>query len=286
MGIILAVIASILLGFSNFLLKKSFRDLSPSIAFFIFAVFSVILWAPAGLALGVNFERFISGVIVGMLSAILGQAIYIYVLEKGELSITATILQSFAIYTVIFSILFNHEHPDFFTLIFVLLTLVGTVIVSLPDKIKNNEFKKVNYITWAIFAAACIGASDTIAKNFINHVSVGTFLFFVSLSQLLISLVYLRFDKQPLSQFLGLLKNFSDYKFAFFGSLFIALATLSLFVSFNFTFASIASPIVASSPIITIILALIFLKEKVSKKNWIGLSLVLLSIICIGFLNP
>ncbi|MCL5409656.1 MAG: DMT family transporter [Patescibacteria group bacterium] len=285
MGIILAVITALLLGLSNVLLKKSFKDFVPSISFFILAIFSMLIWLPVGLVFGVQFDQWLLGLFVGFMSAILGQAIYIYVLEKGELSITATILSSFSIYTIIFSILFNKERPTPLTLLFILLTVLGTIIVSLPEKLNKKELHKVSFILWAVFAAICIGASDTLTKYYINRSSVGSFLFYVSFAQLIVSFAYLRLEKQPLNQFMEIANKFKDYKFALLGSLCIAVATMFLFLSFNFTLASIASPIAASAPVITVILALIFLKDKITVKNWIGLIMVLASIIGIGFIT-
>ncbi len=285
MGVILAIFTALLLGLANVLLKKSFKDFPPSISFFILAIFSMLLWAPVGLIFGVQFDQWLLGSFVGVMSAIFGQAIYIYVLEKGELSITATILASFSIYTIIFSMLFNNERPTSLTLLFIALTILGTIIVSLPEKLVKSELKKVSFILWAVFAAVCIGASDTLVKYYINNSSVGSFLFFVSFSQLVVSFIYLRLNKQPLNQFKEIISKYKDYKFALLGSLFIAVATMFLFLSFNFTLASIASPIAASAPIVTVVLALIFLKEKITPKNWIGLVLVMLSVIALGFLT-
>jgi drug/metabolite transporter (DMT)-like permease len=286
MGIILAVSSAFLIGISNFFLKKSFKDFPPSVAFFILSVCGLLLWAPVGLMLGVEFHQWLFGALVGLLSAILGQAIYIYVLEKGELSITGTILETFAVYTIIFSMLFNHEKPTLLTLLFIAMTIIGTIIVSLPDKIKKNELRKVNYILWAVFAAICIGASDTVSKYFINHVSVGSFLFYVAFAQFFVSIAYLKLEKQSLAQFKEVPKRLSEYKFALLGSLFVAIATMCLFLSFNFLLASIASPIAASGPIVTVILAVVFLHERASPKTWIGLLLVLISLVCIGIVNP
>ncbi len=286
MGIVFAILASLVSGTANVLLKKSFKDFSPSISFFIFAVFSVLLWIPVGMMMGVQFDQWILGSVVGLISAIFGQALYIYVLEKGEISITATILCSFSIYTILFSMIFNGERPTSQTILFIILTIVGTVIVSLPEKIKKNELKKTNYILWAVLTAIGIGISDVIAKNYINRTSAGSFLFYVSFAQIVVAYVYLKIDRKPFNQFKTIFHQLKDYRFSLLGSLFLAVSTMFLFLSFNFTLASIASPIAASSPVITVLLALIFLKDKITTKNWIGLSLVLVSIITIGFINP
>ncbi|NTU46741.1 DMT family transporter [Candidatus Roizmanbacteria bacterium] len=286
MGIILAVLSCLLLGIANVLLKKSFKDFPPAISFFIFTLISAFTWLPTGLILGVNLDTWLFGIGVGFLSAVLGQAFYIYVLEKGEISITATILSSFSIYTILFSVLFNHEVLTSATSFFILLTILGTIIVSFPEKFSRSELKKMSLVLWPIAAAVAIGASDTITKNYITNSSVGSFLFFVSFAQLFVSIAYLKWAKQPLNQLQIIFKSYKDYVFAAFGSLCISISTLFLFLSFRFTLASIASPIVASAPVITVILAVFFLKEKIRPKDFIGLAFVLISIIAIGYLNP
>jgi len=285
MGILLALASCILIGVADVLLKKSFKDFPPSIAFFIFAIFSLLVWAPAGLLLGVQFDNVFLGLVVGVVSAIIGQALYIYVLEKGEVSITATLLSSYSVYTILFSMLFLGERPNTVTLMFIVLTVVGTIIVSLPERFDKKDLKHVPIILWGVAAAVAIGASDTLTKFYIDRTTVGSFLFYVSLAQIVVSFLYLRMDKQPLNQFKDIVHHVGDYKLPLLGSLFLVLATMFLFLSFDFTLASIASPIASSSPIITVALALIFLKEKITLKNWIGLTLVLLSLIAIGVVN-
>lgn len=286
MGIMFAVLTALLLAFANFFLKKSFRDFSPSISFFIFAILTILLWVPLGLILGVQFDNPLLGIIVGLVSATFAQGLYIYILEKGNLSITSTILSSFSIYTILLSVWLNGEKLTPLTFLFIALTIIGTLIVSLPEKFNKKELTKIKFILWAVFGAMLVGASDTLSKYYITNASIGSFLFYVSFAQLFVSLVYLKIDSEPLSQFADILKKIKEYKFALLGSFFAAISTMCLFLSFNFTLASIASPISASAPVLIVLLSLIFLKEKLTRKNWIGLTLVLISIIAIGFLNP
>ncbi|MBI3485913.1 DMT family transporter [Candidatus Daviesbacteria bacterium] len=287
MGILLAVLSSIFLALANIFLKKSYKDFSPSISFFIFSLFALILWGSFGLVLGVQFSNFLFGFFVGLVSAILGQAIYFYVLSKGELSITATILSSYSIYTILFSTLFNKERLLETTLVLVILAILGTLIVSSPEKGKFNkeDLKKLSFILWAIFAAVGIGAADTLTKYYITKTSVGSFLFYVSIAQFIISFIYLRLEKESLGQFKSILSKLKEYKYALLGSLTVSISVVFLFLAFSFTLASIVSPINASYPVLTVLLALIFLKEKITPKNAIGLALVIISIIGVGFVS-
>jgi drug/metabolite transporter (DMT)-like permease len=125
LGIFFSVLNALLLGIANILLKKSYKDFSPSVSFFIFSIFCLINWTILGLILGVNFSNPLLGFSVGLVSAILGQAVYIYVLSKGELSITSTILSSFSIYTILLSMIFNHERPSQTSLIFISLAIIA-----------------------------------------------------------------------------------------------------------------------------------------------------------------
>lgn len=285
MGIVFAILTCVLLGVGNVILKRSFKNFPPSISFFTFSIFSLFLWAPLGLFLGVDFNDMLLGLFVGFMSAILGQAIYFFVLEKGEVSITNTILSSFSIYTIIFSMIFNNERPTLLTLLFIGLTILGTIIVSLPERYNKKELGEISIILWAVFAAVCIGAADTLGRFYINKSSVGSFLFYVAGAQVVVSFLYLKASKQPLNQFVDIFKHIKEYKFALIGGLCISLATMFLFLAFNYTLASIASPIATSSCVITVLLALIFLKEKVSAKNWVGLVLVIISVIAIGIVS-
>jgi uncharacterized membrane protein len=56
-------------------------------------------------------------------------------------------------------------------------------------------------------------------------------------------------------------------------------------LAFDYALASIVSPIAASYPVLTVLLALIFLKEKISRKNAVGLVCVLIAILGISTLH-
>lgn len=287
MGIIFAVLSSLLIAFANVLLKKSFKEFPPSVAFFILAIFSVFLWIPTGILIdgGLSFNHLGFGLLAGFASAIFAQLGYVYILSKGELSITATILSSFSVYTILLSMIFNNERPTPETLFFIALAIIGTIIVSYPKKFNRNDLRQISFILLAVFGAFMIGASDVITKAYLNTASIGSFLFYTAIAQLVVSFIYLKSERQSAKQFTTILKKLRQYKFALLGSLFIALGTLFLFLAFNFTLASIASPIVASYPVLTVVLALFFLKESIVLKDWIGLTILLTAILGISFVT-
>jgi drug/metabolite transporter (DMT)-like permease len=285
MGIILAVLSAISLSIGNISLKKSYKDLSPAVDFVLFSFFCMLLWVPVGLLTSFNTKLMLEGIIVGIISAIFGQAIYIYVLSKGEVSITATILSTFSIYTIVFSVLFNGESLSGITAFLIGLAVLGTVIVTLPKRVDKKDLAKVGFILWAVFAAIAIGASDVITKHYITKASLGNFLVWVSIAQLVVAFIYAKLSREPLNQISAVFNRFKDYKYALLGTGLVSIATLSLFGAFNFAPASLVSPIVATYPVFTGLLAVMILKEKLQFREIVGLSLVLIAVIGTGIVH-
>ena len=145
--------------------------------------------------------------------------------------------------------------------------------------------KRLDGIVWALFAAMTIGISDTLSKWYIQKTSVGSILFYTACTQLIVSILYMKFKREKFSQFNNIFKQLKEYSLPLWGSFLIAFGTGCIYLAFNFTNASIASPIMASYPVLTVLLALVFLKEKISAKNWIGLILLFIAVIGIGFVG-
>lgn len=284
-GILFGLSAAFLFAFSLISLKKSFEEFPSSVAFLWDAVFGLVIWVPISLILGVNSYNFLSIFPWALASAILSEAYYFYVLSKGEISLTGTILASYPIYTAILSRFINNEILNSPQIRAILITIIGTLIVTLDKNINLKDLKKKNYIFWALSGAIAVGLSDSLSKNAIDRISLQDFLFMLAFVQIPVALVYLKLEKENLSHLLELTKNIGKYKFALAGSLFNILGVLFLWISFSEIYASIASPLTATYPALMVILAYIFLKEKVNKKDYFGIALVLIGIITLSWVS-
>jgi drug/metabolite transporter (DMT)-like permease len=283
MGIIFGLLSSLAFALSFTLLKKSFKDFPPSIAFFFDMAFGVLILIPFSLILGFDFANLLQVAPYALISAVLSEAFVFYILSKGEISITGTIFASYPIYTILFAYIILGERLDTVHWIFILVTLGGTILSSLPEKISKVEFKKKNYILWAIAGAAAVGLSDTISKGVIDRTSTATFLFALAFMQIPISLIYLRIEKQSISNIFQFFKQIPTYKFPLLGSFFNVFGLVGLWLAFEYTLASIASPLTAAYPGIMVIIAIIFLKERPRKIELIGLFLILVGVIGISY---
>lgn len=206
-------------------------------------------------------------------------------MSKGQLSITTIILGSYPIYTIILSRFINGENLTTTQAVFIAITIFGTLGTSLPTKISAAEIKKVSLIFWPVVAAIGVGLSDALSKNIINKTADFTFLFALALVQIPVALTYLRLEKVNIAPVLrDILRKSDDYKHTIFGSLFNIIGTGLLWVAFTFTMASIASPITATGCVFAVILAMLFMDEKVTRVQLFSIILVLIGVLGISAL--
>ena len=282
-GLVFAIYSSFFLALAQGALKKSYKELEPSSAFFLDMLFGILLWIPLSIFIGINLNNLGVVFVYAIISAILSEAFYFFALSKGQLSITSILIGSYPVYTVIFSYFINQERLSTLQLIFVLVTIFGTLITYLPSKLKFSELKKSGAILLPLIAAIGVGLSDTLSKGVINLTKDFSFLFALALVQIPVSLIYLKIEKQkPLLIVKEVVKKNHIYKNAVIGSLFNIIGTGLLWISFSKTLASIASPVTATSGAIVVLLAIIFFDEKINLRSVVGLLLVFLGIIGIS----
>lgn len=286
-GIIFALLCAIFIGFSQISLHKSYKNFPPSIAFLFDSIFGLLIWVPLAFFMGISGTvSWGQAIFFAVVSAILSEAIVFYALSHGTLTVTATVLATYPVYTVIFSRLFNNEVLSVQITLFVILAILGSIIASLPDNIKTSEIKLSKGITWPFIAAVCIGLSDTISKGYINRSGNFSFLFSLGFVQIPIALAYLKIEKQSFTNSIEkVIKRLKEYKFALLGGLFNIVGTGFLWLSFSYAPASIVSPITGTSGALTVILSRLLLKEKITKIKYFGIILAFIGIIGITVLR-
>ncbi len=273
------------MAISQIALKKGYREIEPSVSFAFDALFGIIIWIPLAFMLGAKLSELPETFPYAIVSAILSEALVFYALSKGQLSITAVIIASYPIYTIIFSFLINHEILSNTQLFFIGLTIAGTLLSSLPSKLNREELLKSGAVIWPIIAAVAIGFSDTLSKTIINQTSSFSFIISLAIAQIPIALIFLKLEKQKISKIAEDMRaNIQNFKFPLFGSAFNVIGTGLLWLSFNYTLASIASPITATSVSILVLLMILFTDEKIRLKNLIGVALVFIGIMGISSL--
>lgn len=167
-GILFAITASLIFAFAYTAIKRSYADFPSSVAFFIDVLLGLCIYIPFGLILGASFHEFGTVMLYAFANAILAEAFFFYVLSKGEISITGTILASYPIYTVLFSVFINDEHFPLFVWLIIVCIVAGIILVSLPKQnTEGKEVHKFGYILWALAGAFAIGFDDSLNKHII-----------------------------------------------------------------------------------------------------------------------
>jgi drug/metabolite transporter (DMT)-like permease len=283
-GIILASLCAVFIALSQITLRKSYKHLQPSIAFFFDAIFGLFIWVPLALIMGVNIGIGLKeAIIFAVISAILSEAIVFYALSKGELAVTATVLATYPVYTVFFSRIINHEVLNNGLLLFVALAVIGSVYASVPAKINRSELKIKKEIVWPFVAAVCIGLSDTISKGYINRSGDFSLLFMLGFVQIPVALAYLRLERENVIHAIkGTINKISTYKYALLGGLFNILGTGFLWLSFSFAPASIASPVTGASGALTVLLSHYILRDKINLRQYLAIIITFVGVIGIA----
>lgn len=211
MGIIFGLLSSLLFAFAYIALKKSTKEFPSSVGFFFDMLFGLLIWVPFSILSGLNISEIITVFPYAFLSAILSEAFFFYILSKGEISITGTVLASYPIFTILFSNLILKERLTLSQNIFVLLVILGILLLSLPKEFSKADLKKKSYILWALLGAVVTGFSDTISKKSIDATTASSFLFALALCQIPISLIFLRSEKQSFTFLKDFFKNVNIY---------------------------------------------------------------------------
>ncbi len=280
-GVILAFLSAVFIALSQISLRKSYRELQPSVAFFFDAIFGLLIWVPLALVMGVNLgvslkEAFVFAII----SAILSEAIVFYALSKGELAVTATVLATYPVYTVFFSRILNNELLSPALLFFVTIAIMGSVWASWPNKVKRSKLRLRKEIVWPFVAAICIGLSDTVSKGYINRSGDFSLLFMLGFVQIPVAVAYLRLERERVMHAVkGVFQKFNNYKFSLLGGLLNIIGTGFLWLSFSFAPASVASPITGASGALTVLLSHYVLKDRISLQKYVAIVLTFVGVI-------
>lgn len=276
LGIILAILSAVFMTGMQIMLKKSYKELDSSVAFLFDMLFGILIWIPIGFIFGATVSGVISCLAYAVISAILSEALVFYALSKGNLSVSTVLISTYPVYTLLFSLLINNEKLFPIQIILVLITIIGTILTAFDKEFKFKNMKDFSVIIPFVTAIA-IGLSDTLTKGIINITSSFDFIVAIALVQIPVALIYLMIAKQNLKKIiLDLKQGVKEYKYSIIGSLLNVLGTGCLLISFNYTYASIASPLTAIYTPFVLIYSFVSLKEKINKVNLCGIIFALI----------
>ena len=210
--------------------------------------------------------------VCGAMSAAL-MVTYYSALRLGKATIVSPVSGCISAFAVVLSILFLHETLTIAQIALVTAVVFGILLVAFSKTDEDSSSSRVS-IALALVVVV-LGGGNAIIQKLIatgDHILVSFAIVRLSSVGSLIPLL-------PLFGGLTSLKETSKgYVTMGFLGVVDALAFFSLFMGFKTGFVSIVAPIATASPVVTIILAGLFLSERVSFRQKLGIITIITSI--------
>jgi drug/metabolite transporter (DMT)-like permease len=282
LGILLAVTAMLGWGIADFLAKiaidkigyKTSLVLNQTVALVPAAIFALLFFKMSAISVG------LVGIIV--LAGISGVFGYIFLyrgFQKGNVSIVSPITASWSVVTILLAFFLFGETLMPVQIVGIIAVLIGVFFAST----NFAEFQK------SIKKGSSAGVLDAIIAMFSWGVSYALLRPIVTAVGPIIALLFLKvIATATLFSWTGITKTKisipSKLIFLFIGTAGVLdfLAYTAFNFSLNTQLVSIVSPIAATAPAVTIVLAYYFLKEKIVNNQKLGIIAILVGLILIS----
>jgi transporter family protein len=195
-------------------------------------------------------------------------------IQIGNLSIISPISSCWVVVTVILSMLFLNEQVDIQKGIGIALCIAGMLLTSFRfrDLIIAKFLNPYNGAGFAIMAALCWGILFILLDILNSQLSWFFPILAIRAVSLVLASIYMGAAKKNVSVSISLLPAL------FLIAILDALAFVAYSLAISSTYTAIIAPIAALFPLITIILARVFLKEALGISQKIGIGLALLGV--------
>ncbi len=281
-GIISGLIAMLCWGIGDFLLAVTVRKIGQLKAMFwgniigVVPILLIVIYFFNQLFITINEFLILLGGGAIMLVATLS---FYKAYEIGEVSVVTPIATSASLVTVLLAVLLLGEQLTFLNIISIIIISIGIVLVS-TDFRKLKHMHTVKGVKEAVITMILWGVHIFIIKilsGTMNLVNISVFSFLVINSYLML---YPLVKKVPIK--LKELKKDRIYLIFIANSFLFLIAWVAFNYGIKHDLVSLVAPVSSLSPAITVILALIFYKEKLVLNQKLGILTVLIGLFLIS----
>jgi uncharacterized membrane protein len=277
MWLFFTFIAALFWGVGQIVIKKGLSNVPPLFNNVLAAIIVPALVLPYVLSHDIHYEKIISILPLTIIVAILWLAYY-YIIGKGQLAFTGTIIGTAPIITVFLSFLFLNENPSVIQKVAIGLILIGTTFLALPEK--GARFKLGSWFWWAVTMALIAGVCDFMIKLLITQSDLYTYLFTYAICMFIVSFLSILFDPKGRKAMPAF--NLKAYAPTIIGVTIMEIAFISFHFALSDGLASIVAPVSSIYIAITAILAWLILKEKINKLHFAGIALAAIGVVLVG----
>lgn len=263
-------------GIGNVLVKKGFTKLSP---WQTYALDSFYIALPMWLIYGIiNYQQIKSPTLISFVSAIfitIVYAVFYYTINHGQIGLTSPIIASYPVFTLVLAYLFLGERLNFISLTGIILASLGIILISSPTKLKRVKLD--NWVYLAISVAIGYGIGGYLGKLAVNEVGNTTYLLLLAVFQVLVVLIWRLFIKEPFPKL-----QLRESGYSFMGIVLFNMGNIVYYVGLEKGLASIIVPLSNTYITVTVILSLLWLKEKISRHQLISIGCIIIGVILVG----
>ena len=219
-------------------------------------------------------------IILSFIAAILYSAGYLFFFkgfEVGNLSIIAATMNLWTVFTMLFAFMFMGQRLSALQTLGVLMIIFGATLASLNwNEIRNQKFQLSAGVKQAVFGAFFFGVFWNVSEIISEKVGWLLTTLLVKFGIILFLLIFSLLVKQGI----GLIKISTKTKHIILLMGVVEAGAVAL-VNYGLTIgdAILITPIASALSIVTITLAIIFLKEKVTKIQGLGIVTAIVGII-------
>jgi transporter family protein len=201
--------------------------------------------------------------------------------ELGNVSVISATMNLWAVFTMVFAFIFLGQRLSTFQFLGVVMIIAGVAFVSIKwNDIKDQNIKLLSGIKETILAALLFGIFWNLSEIISEQIGWLSTTLFVKIGIVLFMLLFSLLVKRELS--VAKITPKIKIMILFAGVLEAAAVTI---VNWGLTIgdAILVTPIASALSIVTITMAVIFLKEKITKLQGIGVIIVITGIVLTAF---
>ncbi len=273
--LIYAILTTISWGLFATFIKKSYTSQAPILGVLTGAIAATVILIPFAF---LNHARLILPLIpIGIIVSAAYIFLY-YALDKGKLALTATVQSTYPLFTIIFAFLFLHEHLSSFAKLGVLIILVGLVFISVENPKTLLKIKPGSWLWWGISSSVLAGFGDFLSKVMVVHYDAYSYSLSFAIGWVIVATILALIERKKITS--NMLNK--DGAYSFIGSGFMFLGYLFFYLAFRNGLASVVVPITGSYSVVSLVLGIFWLKEKITKYQLLGAAIILVGIIAVS----
>lgn len=274
-----ALLGAVITGIGQVLVKRGQAKLTPLLDNLLATIIVSLILVPLLFLWGIDIAAGRTILIYALIAATMYASFY-YIISFGNVSLMVSLINTFPIVTIALAVIYLRESPNLYQWFGIILVVLGAICISRENPEKGVINKKRLWVIWGLLGSLAIGIAEFVTKLATIKVDGFTFTLFVYLMYIPVLLLFMAIDRK--GRKFEKLKNQGSLLFTIIGIFFIETGLIAIALAYQHGQASLVSPVISTHLLITALLAVFFLKERLLVIQRIGILFTLIGVSVIG----